>query len=196
MRETFVTVSGVVATHPRAVVLDGELPVTSFRLASTSRRFDRTQREWVDGQTTWVTVTCWRQLALNANASIVLKDRVVVHGKLRTPEWVKDGVRRSGIEVEAESLGHDLAFGTSRYERTRTVQRVELPGRQEVTDLMDAVELESLGADLSALLEPSDGDDRGLVTLGARVAGRDEDPDDELDELEEDDVEELEVVTR
>lgn len=192
MRETFVTVSGVVATPPRAVLVDGELPLTSFRLASTSRKFDKASREWVDAHTTWVTVTCWRQVALNVNASVAVKDRVVVHGRLRTPEWVKDGVRRSGIEVEAESLGHDLAFGVSTYSRTRTVQRVELPGRQEVHDPLEAVELESLGTDLSALLAPSEEEERHAAGATGRLGG----PGDPADLDEFDEEEELEVATR
>ena len=68
MSEILVTASGVVGTEPRHLVIDDVTPVTSFRLASTRRRLVKDQ--WVDGPTTWVTVTCWRQLACTAVAPV------------------------------------------------------------------------------------------------------------------------------
>jgi single-strand DNA-binding protein len=163
VNDTFVTVAGVVASDPRAVVLDGSLRITSFRLASTSRRFDRATRDWVDGDTAWLTVTCWRALAGNAAESVAKRDRVIVHGRLRIKEWTsQDGLRRTTVEVVADSLGHDLSFGTSAFTRSRRAEPVELPGRAEAEELVRAVELDSY-EDLADLLAEEPGERDGAA---------------------------------
>jgi single-strand DNA-binding protein len=163
MNETYVTVSGVVATQPRHALVDGSIPVTSFRVASTSRRFDKQARDWVDGHTTWVTVTCWRTLALNVRECLAQKDRIVVHGKLRTPEWVADGgARRNGVEIDAEAVGHDLMFGTASFTRRRRSEAVEPVSRREADALVREVELDAMSTDLASLMGgPEDDDPEG-----------------------------------
>ena len=49
-------------------------------------------------------------------------DRLVVAGKLRVRDW--DNGERSGttVEIEAASIGHDLAWGTSNFTRTVLVR--------------------------------------------------------------------------
>ncbi len=44
-----ITLTGLVATTPRHLVTSTGLPITTFRLASTQRRYDRAQQKWVDG---------------------------------------------------------------------------------------------------------------------------------------------------
>mgnify|MGYP001330024972 CR=1 FL=1 len=46
-----ITVTGLIATAPRHIVTSEGLAITSFRLASSQRRFDRGRSEWVDGET-------------------------------------------------------------------------------------------------------------------------------------------------
>ena len=43
------TLTGLVATTPRHLVTSEGLPITSFRLASTQRRYDRGAAKWIDG---------------------------------------------------------------------------------------------------------------------------------------------------
>jgi single-strand DNA-binding protein len=123
MRETYMHVAGVVATDPTIRKFDDGRQVLSFRVASTSRRYDTNSRDWVDGPTLWVKVSCWRELATNASESVRKRDRVVVWGRVRTEQWKgEDGGQRSDLALEAESLGHDLAFGTASFmRRHRTV---------------------------------------------------------------------------
>jgi len=45
-----ITVTGLVATTPRHLVTSEGLPITSFRLASTQRRYDRGAQKWIDGE--------------------------------------------------------------------------------------------------------------------------------------------------
>ena len=121
MSESF-TVSGLVATTPRHLVTQEGLPITSFRLASSKRRFDRTKKTWVDGETNWFTINSFRQLAINSASSISKGDRIVVSGRLKVRVW--DNGERSGtsVEIEADCLGHDLVWGTSEFSRTVLVR--------------------------------------------------------------------------
>ena len=120
-----ITVRGLVATTPRHLVTQDGLPITTFRLASSERRFDRTQNTWIDGATNWFTITSYRILAINVAASINKGDRVLFTGTLEVRDW--DNGERAGtsVEIEATSMGHDLAWGTSTFTRTFTVSETE-----------------------------------------------------------------------
>ncbi|GAA2758607.1 single-stranded DNA-binding protein [Actinopolymorpha rutila] len=123
MNETMITIAGNVATELRFVRSDRGTSLVSFRLASTPRRYDRNQGGWVDGQTTYVTVVCWRTLAENVAGSLHKGDPVVVFGRLRVENWERDGKTGTTVEIEAQALGHDLSRGTSAFRRTRREQR-------------------------------------------------------------------------
>jgi single-strand DNA-binding protein len=120
-----VTVVGLVATTPRHLVTQDGLPITSFRLASSHRKFDRKENKWVDGETNWFTVTAFRQLAINSAGSVAKGDRVIVSGKLRVRDW--DNGERAGtsVEIEADGLGHDMSWGSSVFTRTVLVREPE-----------------------------------------------------------------------
>ena len=113
-----ITITGLVATTPRTILTSEGLSITSFRVASTQRRFDRSQERWIDGDTNWYTITSFRQLALHCSASIEKGQRVLVTGRLRIREW--DNGERIGttVEIEADSVGHDLLWGTASFSRT------------------------------------------------------------------------------
>lgn len=110
--------TGVVGTVPRTLVTTEGLSITSFRLASSQRKFDRAENKWVNGETNWFTVTSFRLLANNVANSIHMGDHVVASGRLRVRSW--DNGEKSGIsvELEAEAIGHDLSFGVSQFART------------------------------------------------------------------------------
>ena len=124
-----ITVTGVVATTPRHVVTPEKLPVTSFRIASTPRRYDRGQQKWVDGDTNWFSVVAFRQLAINLVGSIDKGQRVVVTGRLQIKDW--NNGEKSGTEVEivSDAVGHDLSWGTSVFSRSATSSTTNPRGR-------------------------------------------------------------------
>lgn len=115
-----ITLTGLVATTPRHITTSEGLAITSFRLASSQRRYDRAAQRWVDGDTNWYTVSAFRGLAQNSATSISKGDRVILSGRVRIRDW--ENTDRSGttVEIEAESLGHDLTWGTTVYTRTTT----------------------------------------------------------------------------
>jgi single-strand DNA-binding protein len=116
-----ITLTGLVATTPRHITTSEGLAITSFRLASSQRRYDRVQQRWIDGDTNWYTVSAFRNLAQNAATSVSKGDRVILTGRVRIRDW--ENTDRSGttVEVEAESVGHDLTWGTAVYTRTTTM---------------------------------------------------------------------------
>lgn len=122
-----ITLTGLVATPPRHIVTSEGLPITSFRLASAQRRYDRSQERWIDGDTNWYTITSFRQLAINASGSIAKGDRVVVTGRLRIRDWENGEKAGTNIEVEAEAIGHDLMWGTSTFSRTVVASSAPAP---------------------------------------------------------------------
>jgi single-strand DNA-binding protein len=113
-----ITLIGFVATAPKHFVTSEGLPITSFRLASTQRRFDRAQGRWADGETNWYTITTFRQLATNAVGSVNKGDRLIVSGKLRIRGWEAGERSGTNIDVEADSVGHDLSWGTATFTRS------------------------------------------------------------------------------
>lgn len=124
-----VTLTGVVATEPRHIVTGSGLPITSFRLASSQRRYDTTKQVWVDAATNWYTISTFRQLAVNAAASIRKGERVVLTGRLRLRDWGDDERKGTAVEVDADAIGHDLLWGTTAF--TRAVSAKQLAPASE-----------------------------------------------------------------
>ena len=109
----------------------GDVPVASFRLACTPRKFNPRTETWSDGGTQWFTVTCWRGLAQNVADSLRRGDPVVVQGRLELRTYVNSqNVEVEALEIEAASVGHDLARGTSRFTRTPKQQPASAPAEE------------------------------------------------------------------
>jgi single-strand DNA-binding protein len=137
-----ITVTGLVATTPRHLVTGEGLPITSFRLASTQRRFDRKENRWVDGDTNWFTVTSFRQLANNIVGSVSKGQRVVVTGRLRVREWQTDDKRGTNVEIDADAIGHDLSWGTAAFVRSvaSSIAQDAVPGETDAAEPQDPQE--------------------------------------------------------
>lgn len=117
MNDLTITVTGWVATDPRHVVGPTGTRLTSFRLASTSRYFDRDKGEWADGNTEWFTVRTFRNAAITVMNSVAKGQPVVVNGRLRTHEWDADAGPRTDLVIDAASVGHDLTKGVAVFTR-------------------------------------------------------------------------------
>jgi single-strand DNA-binding protein len=116
----YTTLTGLVATTPRFITTQEGLEILSFRLATSP----------LDGDTNWYTITAFGQTAQHGSVSIEKGHRVIVAGRLTIRDW--DNGERTGtsVEVEADSIGHDLVYGTSVFSRTvfvRPEARQEAP---------------------------------------------------------------------
>lgn len=115
MNESYVTLQGWVGTDvDERVVNNGHL-CASFRLGCTPRY--QKDGVWMDGETSWYTVNCWRGLGRNVAASVRSGEPVVVHGRIRTDVWQrdKDSPKSVSLVVDASFVGHDLTRGTTAF---------------------------------------------------------------------------------
>lgn len=112
-----ITVRGFVASEVKSSTTPGGIATASFRIGSTERRFDRASNTWVDGNTNWFTVQSFRHLAGHVGCSIKKGQRVIVLGKLRLRQWERDGRFYHVAEIDAESVGHDLMWGSANFTR-------------------------------------------------------------------------------
>jgi single-strand DNA-binding protein len=128
MFDTPVTVIGNVLTAPewRRTSVTGAFVVT-FKVASTSRRYDKDRGQWVDGDTLRVRVACWRRLGENVSVSVQLGDPVVVCGRLYSRDWTDDqGTKRTSYELDALSVGHDLSRGVDKFARRKAAGATDM----------------------------------------------------------------------
>jgi single-strand DNA-binding protein len=129
----------------------GETQLVSFRVGSTPRY--NKAGTWVDGQTSWFTVNCWRQLGQNVQGSIKRGDAVVVHGRVRVDVWEREGQPSSVTwVVDATFVGHDLSKGTSRFEKTARATPSDPREDQAVREMVHAYQAD--GPQLDAAGEP------------------------------------------
>ena len=125
MNETTVTIVGRVINTPEYKRTVNDVEIAKFRVASNERRYDKESGTWVDGDTLYVNVTCWRRLAFGVNACLDKGDPVLVTGRLYTRGFEVDGQRRSMTELEATSIGPDLARCTVKVHRRKDGQPAE-----------------------------------------------------------------------
>ena len=124
----FVTLVGFVAMEPSLRVTKDGHHVADVRVGTATRMLDKQTGEWVDGDTSFYTVTCWRKLADHAKASLRKGDPVLVKGRFRTSSYEdKTGRLRTEVEIVADTVGHDLSRGIANYIRPERA-------RQNATD--------------------------------------------------------------
>jgi single-strand DNA-binding protein len=114
-----ITLRGFVTAEPKFRQKTPEaVPLAEIRVGSTPRRLNRETGEWQDLPTSYFTVKCWRRLAINAASSLHKGDMVVIRGRFYMNRWVDDQQQpRTKLEIEADSLGHDLSYGWSHFLR-------------------------------------------------------------------------------
>lgn len=119
MPDTAITLIGNLVENPVLRITPSGVSVCGFRLASTPRRFDRAEQRFVDGNTLYLRVSCWRQLAENVAASLSRGDRALVVGRLRQNNYeTQDGDRRVSYEVDADAVAAELTWRPVEVRRT------------------------------------------------------------------------------
>jgi single-strand DNA-binding protein len=127
MSDSIITVRGWLGADVQRREAGG-VPVASFRLACTPRKFNRRTETWSDGLTQWYSVSAWRGLADNCATSLRRGDPVVVHGRLEARTYVNgNGVEVLSLEIDALHVGHDLSRGTSVFTRTARAEPAPPP---------------------------------------------------------------------
>jgi single-strand DNA-binding protein len=134
MTDTFVTFHGWVGADVTFRTPAG-ISVANLRVAVTPRI--RRSGTWVDGDTTWYSVTAWRTLAEHVRDSIRKGDAVIVHGRLRTETWQRENEPPSTtLVVDATLVGHDLSRGTSTFLKAVRQERGDTDVDSEVSQMV------------------------------------------------------------
>jgi single-strand DNA-binding protein len=145
MSEVQVTLHGYVGQDVTLKQL-GRFDVATFRVGTTPRWRDG-QGQYHNGETVWTSVTCWRGLALNVKESVHIGDAVVVIGKMRTERWTTaEGEKRERQCVEATTVAHDLAKGTSIF-RKNARRETSSDDRDGLGRVLDEAEHRPVGID-------------------------------------------------
>lgn len=106
-----ITITGNIAADPERRITGTGVPITTFRVASSQRRFDRASGQWVETGTNWYQVSAFRSLAMHAFASLHRGERVIVTGRLRLRAWETATKKGLSVEIDADGIGHDLLWG-------------------------------------------------------------------------------------
>ena len=134
MADTYVTFHGWVGSEVTHREVNG-VNVANMRVASTPRI--KRKGTWMDGDTTWYSVSAWRGLADNIAESVKKGDAVIVHGRLRSDAWEReDGQISNTLLVEASLVGHDLYRGTSVFLRSTRQERPETDAHDELAEMI------------------------------------------------------------
>ncbi|MDR8412108.1 single-stranded DNA-binding protein [Nonomuraea sp. 3-1Str] len=173
MNDIYITLTGNVAAEPRQYTFEDGAKVTSLRVLTSHRYFDRKTGQWTDGERVCFAVRCWRSLGDNVAQSIKIGQPVVVSGKLRIREFGPEGDRRFMPEIEASAVGHDLRWGTGAFvkpERGGGAATVS----KEMRDRLDAETQDwamGMSAGMSAGMGTSTGTGMG-TSAGTGMSGR------------------------
>jgi single-strand DNA-binding protein len=112
-----VTLVGNLTDDPELRFTPQGVAVANFRVA-VNQRFKDAQGNWVDGETSYFRINCWRQLAENVAETLTRGSRAIVTGRLKFRQWeTQDGETRSVVEIEAEEVGPSLRFATAKIEK-------------------------------------------------------------------------------
>jgi single-strand DNA-binding protein len=136
MNDIITTVVGNAVTDVSLRTTTSGASVASFRLASNSRRFDKSTKSWVDQEPSYLSITAWAQLAENVALSVHKGQSVVVTGKLKVRQWQDGDKSGTAVEIDAQTIGHDLNRGTSDFTKVKRVTEnyEQDPWTNEVVD--------------------------------------------------------------
>lgn len=114
-----ITIMGFIGNDPGGNATASGVPVVNFRVGSSQSRYDAKTQTWIDTGTNWYNVSAYRQLAVQARASLQKGHPVIVTGRLRVRDWDNGTARGTSLDIDAEAIGHDLRWGTSAFARNR-----------------------------------------------------------------------------
>lgn len=113
MHQSTLTMVGTVVTEPLQRQTRNGVAVTTFRLATTGRRFDHRSGGYIDTEAMSIEVETWRDLAARAAEQLTEGSPVIVHGRLRARPKPGRGSQprspRPDLVLDALSIGLDLA---------------------------------------------------------------------------------------
>ena len=118
MRDIQTIIMGNATADPTAHTQEDGSVTAKLRVAVTGRYFNASQQDYSDRKTEFLTVFVRRQAARNVLLSVRKGQPLIISGRLHTSEWTgEDGAPRFTLNLQAESVGHDLTYGTAAFRR-------------------------------------------------------------------------------
>ena len=124
MYETTITIAGNLVSDVDFRTTTRGDSLARFRVASTTKRYDRASGGWTDGDTIYWSVTAWRRAAENARDSLAKGVPVMVHGRVRQRTVDRPVAEAPGVsmpitftDVEALHFGLDLSRCRASFQR-------------------------------------------------------------------------------
>ncbi|WP_146233389.1 single-stranded DNA-binding protein [Arthrobacter psychrolactophilus] len=123
-----ITVQGFVSSDFEMSTTQKGVAMGKFRMGSADSIKDPITNTWGDGPTNWYRVTTFRSLAANSVVSLRKGDRIIVVGRLNIRTYLRpDGTKGTSVEIEADSIGPDLKFGSAHFTRMVSAHPVAAP---------------------------------------------------------------------
>ena len=168
MFDTYICVVGTVLNRPeRRLITKSDALVASFRVASNPRRFDQKTMKWVDAPNLRIKVNCWRRLAEHVCSSVIAGDPIVVYGRIATRAWkTEQGEARISYELEADTVGHDLARGTADFRKSRLDQTTTVVEDEDSENRVNGERTQSFEEHLAQLSTQGAGEEEYDDDLG------------------------------
>lgn len=115
-----ITIIGNLTADPELRITNGGNAMCNFTVAASERKKDGDQ--WVDGDTTFIRCTAWRNVAENVAESLTKGSSVVVVGRLRQNTVEKDGSKQTYFNLDVDTIGVNLSRGPVHQERAQKQQ--------------------------------------------------------------------------
>ncbi|MDT0157342.1 single-stranded DNA-binding protein [Microbacterium sp. ARD32] len=164
IRNDTIVIAGNIGNDPVKNETRNGKAVINFRVATSSSYLDQRTGEWVETPSSWYAVSAFGHIAEHAKASLHCGDPVIVVGRLKLKEWESGGRKSVDAEITADSIGHDLSWGTSAFVRRQraatTGQAQAAPATPDVTSSAD----DETAADESTAQERDAWEAAGLTT--------------------------------
>ncbi len=130
--DTTITIVGNVVAEPELRITPSGKAVTSFRVASTPRRYDAQTNQWVDGHTLFMACTAWNLMAENVAQTLHKGMRVIVAGRLTQRVYqTESGDNRTSFLLECEEVAPSLKYATAKVVRNQNTQPQHQGGFQQ-----------------------------------------------------------------
>lgn len=104
-----VITEGTLVADPELRYTPNGVAVTSFRVASNSRRKSEQTGEWENADSTFLNVSCFRGLAENVAREFSKGSKVNLIGRLKQRDVEKDGQKRTFYDVNADNVSLPLS---------------------------------------------------------------------------------------
>lgn len=121
---TNITLTGRLVADPELKFGASGIAILKARVVTSGRK--KTDDGWQDVDTTFWSVTAFRQLAENVAESLRKGDEVIVVGKVKAREYeTPEGEKRSVTEITADAFGPNLRAATATTKRISRSQATE-----------------------------------------------------------------------